>query len=969
MAIHDQVVQLLEAALANEPSVISHASELVKLLKTECEGYNDDQQTNIRTCLTSLVGNARTVSTATAPMERCLALGQLASSCSGLEQALQDLQGQDPVGIGLPETINPPVARSMSGASIASSASPTFQNPPLVDSDSSDDDDTELYNNMEEHYDTTAEQELDNQISLPSDLQDVYDIVNRDVSELFKAIDRWEVADVVCMTTGIIRALPTLLQVADEPDTLPAVLEAQKTVIGNCGQLTHCARTIAQAPNDKANAGMIRSALVDLSASITAFADAIKNQIKAKQTEQDEQAAIAAARAMFARSQALLASKKEPAPANPSVDVARLNRVMSMSERAVTFAVRQLLTCLYNATTGVKELAALTDQLVIHTCNLLDCRDELMARDIGSLRNLCYQHALAAVGSLEPLCCADGLDLTTRQSLASTAQEAVQPFHDAVASLVEACLAEVSKPSLAADKEVAATAPIVPGADVQVSCKLCSSTVCDSTGKALRLGQPLVGMVKLNETIAQLKASLATQCDMTKPQMALLSMEAILTDDTLITEELANSMLYLFNQQDGLDLQHELDMIQERAIAKRLHNNKAVSSPQVQRQGTKKYGDLQGRSAEETARMQLMALVKDGRLTIEEAVSAGKVTKSSAMQLALKVQNRAEDGVHTQPGIPLVSGVTPDPDAMSMAAFAATTVSRKFRKSRRSVKKSPKFIMEGFLHKEGGKMKNWRARWFVLTDKELTYFKSASVREPAGVIALDLCVSCEVAEDRAGHEHCIQINPKPDTDRIYFLSAANKTQQRAWQRTIDSLIDGRRSYEDKLQVLHSCLLKLEETCTVKEGAFRTPGSAPQVAKLLQALHTTKDMPEELLNNPSTTVSFIKACFKNGVVGPLLTQEDEQLLQAALIEHKTNEEAQMQVVANALELIHPVEAAFVRHLVQVLSHALEHEHVTQTSVEDLSRSFGSLLLPTMDEAHARNTIALMLIHAEELFFSA
>ena len=53
-----------------------------------------------------------------------------------------------------------------------------------------------------------------------------------------------------------------------------------------------------------------------------------------------------------------------------------------------------------------------------------------------------------------------------------------------------------------------------------------------------------------------------------------------------------------------------------------------------------------------------------------------------------------------------------------------------------------------------------------------------------------------------------------------LLLWCSKVQQQAWQRSIDELIDNRRKYADKLQVLHACLVQLQDTCTTKEGVFR-----------------------------------------------------------------------------------------------------------------------------------------------------
>lgn len=119
-------------------------------------------------------------------------------------------------------------------------------------------------------------------------------------------------------------------------------------------------------------------------------------------------------------------------------------------------------------------------------------------------------------------------------------------------------------------------------------------------------------------------------------------------------------------------------------------------------------------------------------------------------QLALKVQNMdITESSLQQAGIMDCAGISmaTDPDVMSIAAFVATSQTRKFRKA--PGRSAPKLLIEGFLNKvrppsttylgmssfslltwaqQGGSVKTWKTRWFVLTDKEVSYFKSPSVR-------------------------------------------------------------------------------------------------------------------------------------------------------------------------------------------------------------------------------------------------
>ncbi len=45
--------------------------------------------------------------------------------------------------------------------------------------------------------------------------------------------------------------------------------------------------------------------------------------------------------------------------------------------------------------------------------------------------------------------------------------------------------------------------------------------------------------------------------------------------------------------------------------------------------------------------------------------------------------------------------------------------------------------MKGYMVKQGGRIKTWKKRWFVLSDNCLYYFKSHEVRNVHGIFAKD----------------------------------------------------------------------------------------------------------------------------------------------------------------------------------------------------------------------------------------
>ncbi len=84
---------------------------------------------------------------------------------------------------------------------------------------------------------------------------------------------------------------------------------------------------------------------------------------------------------------------------------------------------------------------------------------------------------------------------------------------------------------------------------------------------------------------------------------------------------------------------------------------------------------------------------------------------------------------------------------------------------------------EGWLIKQGHVVKNWKQRWFVLANSELSYFKTKDDSKAAGVIDL------AAAEVRVSglREHCMELNTP---EKVFYISTGGKKELYEWMNTI-----------------------------------------------------------------------------------------------------------------------------------------------------------------------------------------
>ncbi|XP_074648318.1 dual adapter for phosphotyrosine and 3-phosphotyrosine and 3-phosphoinositide-like isoform X2 [Tubulanus polymorphus] len=83
---------------------------------------------------------------------------------------------------------------------------------------------------------------------------------------------------------------------------------------------------------------------------------------------------------------------------------------------------------------------------------------------------------------------------------------------------------------------------------------------------------------------------------------------------------------------------------------------------------------------------------------------------------------------------------------------------------------------EGYLTKQGGIVKNWKTRWFVLQKNELKYYREKADKEPVKVLDLTECMACNVDHTQE-KTNCFSLTfPK----RTYYIYAATPQEMHDW---------------------------------------------------------------------------------------------------------------------------------------------------------------------------------------------
>ncbi|GAM26659.1 hypothetical protein SAMD00019534_098340 [Acytostelium subglobosum LB1] len=137
----------------------------------------------------------------------------------------------------------------------------------------------------------------------------------------------------------------------------------------------------------------------------------------------------------------------------------------------------------------------------------------------------------------------------------------------------------------------------------------------------------------------------------------------------------------------------------------------------------------------------------------------------------------------------------------------------------------------GYLKKLGGKgiSKNWRRRYFVLTESGiLYYFKQRNSTEPVGAVDLSQYTKC--FKDNTKKNYFFLNNENDSSQRVFHLIADSPEEMDEWIRCISTFFEGDIS-DFKSQMMGLKQQKTDSKLNLSKGSGGAPSSEEQLNPL------------------------------------------------------------------------------------------------------------------------------------------
>ncbi|KAJ8286646.1 hypothetical protein GJAV_G00041520 [Gymnothorax javanicus] len=280
----------------------------------------------------------------------------------------------------------------------------------------------------------------------------------------------------------------------------------------------------------------------------------------------------------------------------------------------------------------------------------------------------------------------------------------------------------------------------------------------------------------------------------------------------------------------------------------------------------------------------------------------------------------------------------------------------------------------GWLRKQGGFVKTWHTRWFVLKGEQLCYYKDEEETKALGMIFLPGNRVCELPNngEEAG-KFLFEVVPGGDRERMtanhetYLLMASSQNDMEDWVKTIrrviwapfgggifgqklEETVRYERRFGNKLapMLVEQCVDFIRQWGLREEGLFRLPGQA-NLVKELQDAFDCGEKPSFDCNTDVHTVASLLKLYLRELPEPVIPfAKYEEFLSCTKLLSK-DEESGMKELRKQVESLPPVNYNLLKYICRFLDEVQSYSGVNKMSVQNLATVFGpNILRPKVED---------------------
>ncbi|XP_063165971.1 rho GTPase-activating protein 24 isoform X1 [Candoia aspera] len=280
----------------------------------------------------------------------------------------------------------------------------------------------------------------------------------------------------------------------------------------------------------------------------------------------------------------------------------------------------------------------------------------------------------------------------------------------------------------------------------------------------------------------------------------------------------------------------------------------------------------------------------------------------------------------------------------------------------------------GWLRKQGGFVKTWHTRWFVLKGEQLCYFKDEDEAKPLGTIFLpgNRVIEHPSSDENPG-KFLFEVIPGGDRERMtsnhetYLLMASTQNDMEDWVRSIRRVIwapFGGGIFGQKLEdtvryekrygnhlaplLVEQCVDFIRLRGLKEEGLFRLPGQANLVKELQDAFDCGEKPLFDRNTDVHTVASLLKLYLRELPEPVIPYSKYEEFLSCAKMLSKEKETG-LNELAKQVKNLPLVNFNLLKYICRFLDEVQSYSGVNKMSVQNLATVFGpNILRPKVED---------------------